>query len=212
MIYQVLKKANNRAFNTITHQFDYELEYAYYSFQEDSMTEYRPDDIIEQDGELFAISGAGNIKNWLRNSKDYWRKIQTEFIKNVDLEYGEMIIDNGYYGCFFVTKSQFDSISEIYNNRNKTREQEAQQIPLFVDSKLLEIAENLISILDEGTFFTQIILKHLYLFSVDSAERNLDYEFNSYCYHVTQKIKGKEKKKLELYHQNIRKTLEKAED
>lgn len=211
MIYQVLKKGNNRFFNTTTHQFDYELEYAYYSFEEDSITEYSPDDIIEQDGELFSISGAGNTKSLLHSSRNYWRKIQPEFIKNDDCEYGEMIIIKRYDACFFVTEPQFNSISEIYNNRNKTREQEAQKIPLFVDSRLLEIAENLICILDEETFFTQIILKHLYLFSAASVECDLYDKYNLFYHLDTNGLKGKTKKQAELRNQFIKNTLLKAD-
>ena len=65
MIYKVLKKGNNRYFNTETRNFDYELEYTYVSFEEESITEYKNDDIVEKDGEFISISGIGQEKSFL---------------------------------------------------------------------------------------------------------------------------------------------------
>ena len=124
------------------------------------------------------------------------KNIIIEFSQVEDSQYGQMIICG--YVTLFVTKSQFDSIWSIYDNRNKERERERCNITNYIDSKLLVIAENLITILDEETFFIKKVLKHLYLYSPESVYENVDtYRYQIHFAPDTNGLKGKAKKQAE---------------
>lgn len=226
MIYKVLKKGNNRYFNTETRNFDYELEYTYVSFEEESITEYKNDDIVEKDGEFISISGIGQEKSFFYSARSiyddvsnfpiYWEKITLEFYQNENSEYGEMHFKFQYMmdEVLYVTKSQFDSIILFYNSRNDKREKERLLIQSFIDEKALSIAENLVDNLDEHTFFYILVLRHLYLYSAnaffDGSWGRSQYDYYDASYRALSKLKGKEKKQAEKTYEYIKNKLSKA--
>ena len=154
MIYQVLETdyANRVGINFRTHSYEYGFKYAYFEFTENGYKQYNEKYIVENsDG--YNYIGDNQIRNVSERKFKNWEKITpiiTDIQNDEYVKFGlSTELSVRYFSPILVKKNDSIEIEEIYKNRNNERKWMKYNLSSFVDANILEMAENLLNIIEE---------------------------------------------------------------
>ena len=184
-------------------RYYYGFDIAYYSFQEDSTTKYKPESISVQNG-LFVSSEKGEEFSIFRSRDSrlaypslYWKDITFE--SSYDTLSGYTLLTNGELlqdYTIYVSEKEYKAIMSFYDIRNLRRKYEKSCIEKNITKGNLAIAENLILSYVDDELFNSRILYHVNAYSSENINSDWKYyDLNNASTKNT--LKGKAKKEWE---------------
>lgn len=201
MICQVLVTDynNQTGWDYNNHRAVYGYKQGYYDFTKNGYTEYNANDVVEENGKYICISESVSIRNHIF---DDWNDVVVEINNIQDKEYVQFsITSRHYFSPILIKKKDAKEIQALYSERNKERQIERTKISSYIDNDILDIAENLINIVEENIMTNQYIIAL-------SQEQYSHIEFEK-IFGVkmfkkdTYGLKGKEKKEVEKYNEEL---------
>lgn len=120
-----------------------------------------------------------------------------------DKEYVQLNITSTthYFSPLPIRKKDAKEIEILYSNRNKERQIERTKISSYIDEEILEIAENLVNMIEENIMTNQHIIA---LSQKQYSHINFEEVFGLQMYKKsTHSLKGKEKKEAEKYNEEL---------
>lgn len=155
MIYQALVTDynNNKGWNFDKRGYEYGYKYAYYEFTEDGYIEYIPEDIKEIDNEYVFVGNNKNAGNHTQHEFDNWNNVDVIITDIGDEQYVRFEFSHKstkyHFSPILLKKGDANNVEKMYINRNDERCQMKKSIYSFVDERVLELAENLVNIIEE---------------------------------------------------------------
>ena len=197
MIYQVLERDYEKVVGITSHGNVYGYKNAYYEFCENGYIEYCVDDIIEKNGVYTYVPGENAPHRNDRMFSDWenvviqLRDIQSE--KYVGFDYP--------FSSILIKKTDIKEIQEFYSKRNNERHQERKKLVSYVDDGILDIAENLVNMIEENVMTNQYIIA---LSQKRYSHIKFEEIFGQDIYKKsTFGLKGKEKKETEKFNAEL---------
>ena len=139
---------------------------------------------------------------------DYWYDVLIESKDTVckrGEQYIELIFSNdirGYITSMFVKENDVEEVKSIYLKRNSDRKYEKTQITSYIDDSILEIAENLINIIEENVMLNNRVVAWGYNKYYLGIIRPAYYIYQIFI--DTDRIKGKQKKEAEAFNEELK--------
>ena len=206
MIYQVLERDYEKVVGVTSHGNVYGFKTAYYEFCETGYIEYAVDDIIEENGVYTYVPSENNTPyKWEFMLSDWedvviqFRDVQSE--KYVELSFANLL---HHFPPILIKKTDKNAINDFYLRRNNERQHERRKLSSYIDDNLLDIAENLVNIIEENIMLNSRVLawgqsKYYFgnsnIFITDHEHKILKDSFE---------LKGKEKKEVEKYNDELK--------
>lgn len=201
-MYNVIEESRDRIF------------YKFYNFKKDGYIEYhnKNNDIIEQNGELISTTGyCKEYEYYYWGDVDITRKdIQDEH--NVEL-FMKFYINDGFLPRyanhnpgelkFICKRTEADEIETLYSQRNQEIHLKKKSINSYIDNTILEIAENLLNIIDEGIMLDYHVVTKCHLLHSHIIMKHNDNQYSEMLSYETHGPKGKEKKDAERKNANL---------
>ena len=171
--------------------FSYIYRDGYCEFTENRCKIYDSDKVIEKQADF-----------------DYWYDVLIESEDTVckkDEQYIQLIFSNdirGYITSTFVKENDVEEVKSIYLKRNSDRKYEKTQITSYIDDSILEIAENLINIIEENVMLNNRVVAWGYNKYYLGIIRPAYYIYQIFI--DTDRIKGKQKKEAEAFNEELK--------
>ena len=201
MIFQVLKEVTD--FTRYAQPSHY--EYSYCEFCEDSLIEYDVESIEENDGVFSYIPKENSMEPSKIVLFNPWVYVMPEYIDINDKRYVQLELKRTTL-CYriLIRKKDKNAITKIFKEINGNKQQEQQKGLLCIDKRVLDMAENLLNIADEGIMLnSRILLYGNATYYLDSYIRVKTQLYKSTC-----GIKCKERKEVEKFNNDLEKSLE----
>ena len=112
-----------------------------------------------------------------------------------------------HFSPILVRKTDVNAIEEFYSRRNRERQQERRNISLYLDDNILDIAENLVNIIEQDIMLNNRIIAWGYSkYSYGNHKISIrDHEHKIFKDDFG--LKGKEKKEVEKYNDELRRKI-----
>ena len=193
-------------------RINYGNDIAYFSFQEDSITQYRPESIRIENGQYISDE-QGEIYSFFPNnisSSSYPSYYWGEFTLKIPYSdsSGYIILSNDLVlrgTSLYVNDEVYKAILSFYDERNKKRRIEKESIQKLITNEELMIAENLILSYVDDELFNYRILFHLNQYSSEII--NPDWKRYYLLKESPSNLKGKEKKEFEEREKHLKDKL-----
>lgn len=205
MIYQVLETDyNNRVgINFNTHSYEYGYRTSFFEFDEDGYIEYDGNDIVENDGKYVYI---GNKTPTHIDLFFDWENVDVIITELVDENYDRLKFSlqstHHHFSEIWVKKKDGEAIRIFYENRNRERKEQSQRIYSYLDENILDMAENLVNIIEEDVMLNWRIVHACHecfshLVSLNNVRHGSKYGNAQYLRIDTTGTKGKKKIEIE---------------
>lgn len=131
---------NNKGWNFNKHGYEYGKKIGYYNFDENGYMDYGDSPTPDS-----------KCSDFYKDVFDTWDEVEVEIQNSEETGYVNIrLVTKGHMSSFIeVKKEDAEQIANIYKVRNKERQNESSKIHSYLSANILDIAENLVNIIEE---------------------------------------------------------------
>lgn len=123
-------------------------------------------------------------ERWRTAKFPIWDVVQIESIGEVlidNVEFCDVKISPSSYACFCIAKKDMGKLKDFCDKRNKKMLLDKERVYDCIDNNILDIAENLLNIIEEDILLNYRVVTRLYL-SYSHNMSNIYYRDGEYCH------------------------------